>query len=199
MAGGVLGRLDLRPPEDLDTGKTRLMGPPADAMKYIQSQGLTLAGAPRSGYRGEMPSTITSLDDEELGDILNNLSAWCAFIESELAKASIQQDAAKAHLDFTKARVRIALKADEDGKKLTSQDKNDRVETDPRVVEAKSSDLYASSLYILTRTMRDKAQRDWETVSRRITQRGQEVQRIGRETNVAGIPMQTGRSFVRRG
>lgn len=195
---GALGRLDLRPPEDIERGKALLTTPPGAALEYLHSRGLDLAAPPRSGYKGEMPAVLTSLDDEMLGNLLNDLSAWCAFVESELARATTERDAATEHLDFVRARVRLGLKLDEDGKKLTVQDKNDRVETDPRVVEAASRELYIESVYTLTRVIRDRAQRDWDTVSRRITQRGQEVERFKREANVAGIPVTGSRSFVRR-
>lgn len=183
---GALGRLDLIPPEDLAVGSRRL-NVYEDALRAITERGLSLAGPPR-GYKGEMPQELTSLDDEHLGDLLNNLSAWCAFVECELAKAAASKESAQANLDFIQARVRMALRSDSEGRKLTVQDKNDSVTTDPRVVEAQSQALFRDHVYTLTKTLRDKSQRDWETVSRRITQRGQEVERMKRESNVAGVP-----------
>jgi hypothetical protein len=69
--------------------------------------------------------------------------------------------------------------------------------TDPRFNEAKSRVLYTEAVYKLTKTIRDKAQRNWETISRRITQRGQEIDRMKRESNVAGVPIMAGRAFRR--
>jgi len=196
---GSLGTIEARPPEELDTGAKRL-DVYQDALTQVQSRGIIAPSLPTSGYRGEMPQDITSLDDNDLGDLLNNLSQYTGYVESELAQAQAKLDSAKAQFDFTYARVRIGVKMSMEGR-LTDRDKTDLVVTDPRVVEAQARVLYSESVYRLTRTIREQAQRNWETVSRRITQRGQEVERMKREHNVAGItgPPQTGRFFRRPG
>lgn len=195
---GSIGAIEIRPPEELDTGAKRL-DVFQDALAQVQGRGILAPTLPGSGYRGEMPQDLTSLDDDDLGDLLNNLSQYTGFVESELAQAHAKLDSAKAQFDFTYARVRIGVKTMIEGR-LTDRDKTDLVVTDPRVVEAQARVLYAESIYRLTRTIREQAQRNWETVSRRITQRGQEVERMKRDHNVAGIQMQpqTGNRFYRR-
>ena len=191
------GTLELRPPEELDTGAKRL-DVYQDALTQVQSRGIIAPTLPSSGYRGEMPQDLTSLDDDDLGDLLNNLSQYTGYVESELAQAQAKLDSAKAQFDFTYARVRIGVKSSAEGR-ITDRDKTDLVITDPRVVEAQARVLYSESIYRLTKTIRDQAQRNWETASRRITQRGQEVERMKREHNVGGIqaPHQQGRFFKR--
>jgi hypothetical protein len=195
---GVLGNIRLAPPEDLDVIRKRLTVHD-DAMQSIVKMGLVPAGPPISGYKGEMPRELSSLDDEQLGDLLNDLSAWCDFIDAAHSDAVTVHREAEEILSSTRASVRIKLKADEDGKKLTVQDKNDYVELDPDVVTARSSELYAFTRLTVLRQMREAGQKKWETVSRRITQRGQEVERNKRGENVAGVPMAATRGFVRRG
>lgn len=194
---GSLGRLDLLPPEDLDIIHDGLTTAYQDAAKALLGRGIDTAGPPQ-GFHGEMPANLTSLDDGRVGDLLNQLSAWCGYLDVELSKASATKHQAEAHLTTTRARIRLSLKADEEGKKLTGPDKDDRVECDPRVVEATRQELYYYTYYIILRGVRDEAQKNWETVSRRITQRGQEVGRMRRDVGVAGIPVSGGRSFVRR-
>ena len=193
---GSLGSIELRPPEELAFGAKRL-DVYQDALTQVQSRGIIAPTLPSSGYKGEMPQDLTGLDDDDLGDLLNNLSQYTGYVESELAQAQAKLDSAKAQFEFTYARVRIGVKLSVEGR-LTDRDKTDLVITDPRVVEAQAKVLFTESIYRLTRTIRDQAQRNWETVSRRITQRGQEVERMKREHNVAGIQApQTGRFFRR--
>ena len=194
---GALGNIDIQPPEDLETGARRL-DVYQDAMMQVQSRGILPPGLPGSGYRGEMPRDLTSLDDDELGELLNNLSQFTGYVESELAQAQSKLDAAKSRLDFIYASIRLGVKANAEGR-LTERDKTDLVITNPRVVLAQQDILYTETIYRLTRTVKEQAQRNWETVSRRITQRGQEIERMKRDHNVAGIPgiPQGGRHFNR--
>lgn len=190
---GTLGRIDLMQPEDLDSGQQKL-GMFSAAVQEMTNRGLVFPAHPGQ-YVGQMPSDLTSLTDEQLGNYLNMAGAWCAYVEAELAKAAAAKDCAVSELEFVKARVRIAIKAHDD-KKLTAKDKDDLVTTDPRVVVSISKALYTDAIYIMTKALRDKSQRDWETISRRITQRGQEIERMRRQVNVEGIPLQ-GRTFRR--
>src|SRR5258708_7811118 len=111
-----LGKVDLQPPEDLNTGDKQLEVA-TDAQRYIITNGLVFPTAPES-YTGEMPNNITSLTDAQLGDLLNRQSMWCSFVDTELAKADANLAEAKARLEFIRSRVRIMLKMDSDQKKL---------------------------------------------------------------------------------
>jgi hypothetical protein len=193
---GSLARVVLEPAATLEEGSAAL-NVTQQALAYITQSGLPLPSVSITQYRGEMPPDITMLDDGTLGQLLNETGQWCSFLDFQLAQADANREDAKANLTFVKARIRIAIKNTEEGKKYTVQDKNDIMDTDPRVVAAQSRSLYCEAVYQLTKSIRDRAQRSWETVSRRITQRGQEVERMRRESNVAGIPA-TGRTFNRR-
>lgn len=183
----TLGRVGFEQPEDFETGVKKL-DPTQDAFLTLAQKGILLAGPPNNNYKGEMPQSLTSLDDERLGDLLNDLARWCGFIEEELAKAINERNAAQHQLEFIEATVRTAIRSDEHARKLTVQDKNDLVACDRRVVDAKSRLLYTETVYALTRTVLNTAQRNWDTASRRITQRGQDIERMKRETSVAGVP-----------
>jgi hypothetical protein len=193
---GSLGKMDLRQPTDPETGMKQL-DVYQDALAHVQSRGLQMPSLPTNEYRGQMPQVLTSLDDDELGDLLNNLSQYCGYVENELSGAQTKLDTAKAQYEFLYSRIRVGVKASVEGK-MTDRDRTDLVVTDPRIVEAQRNVLYAEATYRLTRNIRDQTQRNWDTVSRRITQRGQEVERMRRENNVAGVPAQ-GRTFRRPG
>lgn len=183
-----LGKITTLEPEDLEVGSKKLNIAEA-AITAVEQRGLRFPVPPSSGFKGEMPAELTSLDDEDLGDLLNNVGEWCGFVDKELATSAIHRASAQADLVFIQARIRIAIKSD-DSKKVTVSDKDDMMETDPRVIEAKGKVLYTEAVYQLTKTIRDGAQRSWDTVSRRITQRGQAIERMKRETNVAGMKQQ---------
>lgn len=200
MAGntGTLGQIERLEPESLDTGVGALQVS-EDAIRRVVELGLPMPQLSADGYRGEMPAELTSLDDEGLGDLLSKLSTFIGYVDSETTKANIAFRASEAKLDFVKARVRIGLKAMVATLgRLTTKDKDDIIETDPRVVDARSEALYTESVFLLSRSILKKAERDWDTVSRRITQRGQEVERMKRESNLAGVP-QSARTFRRPG
>jgi hypothetical protein len=200
MAGntGTLGQLERLEPEPLDSG-TAAFQVQADATKYVMELGLPMPQLSADGYRGEMPVELTSLDDEKLGDLLARLSTFIGYADTKVTEANIACKAAEARLDFVKARVRIGLKAMAANLgRLTTKDKDDIIETDPRVIDARSDALYTESIYLLSRSILKKSERDWDTVSRRITQRGQEVERMKREGNIAGVP-QAARTFRRPG
>lgn len=194
---GSLGRLNERPSEELEVGKTKLWVYD-DAVQEIQRKGIVLPSSAVAGFHGEMPQDITSLDDNDLGDLLSKTSEYCGYVEAELAKAKTALNSATARLEFVKAKVRLQVKANATGR-LTNSDKNDLVTTDVDVVHAASVALYHEAIYDLTKTTCNRAQRNWETISRRITQRGQEVERMRRETNVAGVPAHASRTFRRPG
>lgn len=197
---GSLGRLDISEPEDLTIGSRRL-SISGDATKAVLDKGLQFP-ALTGTFRGDLPVDITQLDDDALGDLLGKIADYCSYVDVELAKADNARKESEAQWEFVQARVRLGLRtvksfANDPGQKLTVKDKDDMVCTDPRVVEAKSRHLYTEAVYVLTKTILRKAERNWETVSRRITQRGQDVERMKRETNVANIP-QPGHRFARR-
>lgn len=193
---GALGPLNLMPPEDIGRIDSALSTSVQSALEELQKRGLTAARPPEN-FHGEMPNDLTSLDDEGIGDLLNNLSRYTGYLDTQLSIANAYLRQAEEHVKKSRARIRLTFKVDEEGKKLAVPDKDDRVEADPRIVEATRREIYYFTFYTVLKSMRDEAQRNWETVSRRITQRGQEVGRIRREGNVAGAPLQ-GRTFVRR-
>jgi|SRR6267154_447122 len=145
-----------------------------------------------------LPNDLTTLSDNDLGNLLSTLGQWVGYIDQQLANTDSERKSADAYLTFIQARVRIEIKQHSTEKRLTTQDKNDMMETNPTVVDAKDKSMFWESTYRLTKSLRDSVQLAWETVSRRITQRGQEVDRMRRETNVAGMPS-AARTFHRPG
>ena len=193
---GTLGKVDLQDTIEPQEGMVKL-DVYKDALAHVESSGLALPALPSNGYKGFMPQDITSLEDDELGDLLNNLSQYCGYIDVELSIAQTKMDIAKSQYEHMYSNTRLRVKAAAEGK-MTDRDRTDMVITNRNVVTAQAEMLYEETIYRLTRNIRDQVQRSWETVSRRITQRGQEIDRMKRENSVAGIPA-SGRTFRRPG
>lgn len=169
---------------------TQKMNVVQSALNTMASAGLMLPSNPNNDSAGDLPRDLTLLDDEALGDLLGKISAYTGFVDAQLALYSVQKQSAEATLDSVSATVRLEIRHNQAAMskgKLHTKDKDDLVLTDQRFIDAKSNALYWESLYVLTRTVLNKAQRNWDTVSRRITQRGQEVERSKREVNVGAI------------
>ncbi len=137
-------------------------------------------------YRGELPHDLTALTDDHLGYYLGMLSEWNAFVQFQLAEADSQLTCSKAKLVTTEANLRMSYKFDEADKKRTSQEKDDCVHSDVRFIEANSNVIYWETIYRYIKAIAFSAEQAFSAVSRRITQRGQEVDRNRRDGNING-------------
>lgn len=184
---GSLPKINQNPVEDLVAGATKLDQFQA-AVQQAQQEGLIEAPKPTI-YNGDLPDNLTDLDDDDLGDLLNKQSQWCGWVELVLARTTAAKNTAIVREEFIRAKIRSTLKAEAraEGKKLTVQDLNDSLEITQSVVEATAQRVRCENLFLLVKAHNARAQLGWDTISRRITQRGQEVERMKRESNVAGM------------
>lgn len=180
----------LMQPAPMETADT-FMNMPVAAAEDIARRGLYLPSNPGAPF--QIPQHLASLDDRALGDVLNQANIWCGYVESELAQAKTFRDAAETRRDFIRAKVRMQVRAGAE-KKLSNPDKDDNVETDPRVAQAENDLLFHEARYAYIKVLVNNAQRDWDTISRHITQRGQEIDRHRRGDNVGQtqVPMHSG-------
>lgn len=135
-------------------------------------------------FTGQLPHDLTKCTDDQLGDLLTSIARWQEFVETDLAAAHMNFKKAQARMEHVEALLRVAYRNDELGKKRTEQERKDVIKSDRRYVEAQSQLLYYETIYRLTNAVAESANRNWETVSRRITQRQQEIERGKREWNV---------------
>ena len=194
---GALGKIDFRAPDD-PTLETKKLNVYEDAMAAVTSWGLTTPKPMMNGYNGGLPNDLTALDDESLGDLLSNLSQYIGYVESRLAQSDVNKGESESHLEFVKSKIRLGLRAAIGEGRVTAQDKTDAMVADERFKEAEKRAQYCDAIYKITKNIRDTAQRNWETVSRQITLRGQGVERMRREGNVVGVPVM-GNRFKRPG
>lgn len=194
---GTLDNIVLDTPAPIETAE-RGFHRQNEVLQYVHTTlGIPISNQPGASIMA-LPSDLTSMRDEQLGDLLNSYGQWAAFIDYRLACVDGERQSAEAYLLYIQARIRIEIKARPGTEKRTVSDKNDIMETNQKVIEAKNKALFWEATYRLTKSVRDGVQLAWETVSRRITQRGQEVDRMRRETNVSGVTAPV-RSFRRLG
>lgn len=189
MAG--YGSLSLIAPASLEEGQAQL-SVTQQAMQYVTDCGFHFPDLPQQNYRGVMPSDISHLNDEQLGILLSEIAAWASYGATKLSIAKQACNEAESKLNFIKCRIRIAVRSSEEYRKLSNPDKDDLVGADPRVLEAERTFRFYEAVHDYTKELMSAAQRDWDTVSRHITQRGQETERNRRGENVGSIPVMSG-------
>ncbi len=144
----------------------------------------TLQGA--VPYRGELPPDITSLTDDQLGTYMGLLSEWNSYVQFQLAEADANLTQAKAALALTEAKLRVMHRLDDEGKKRSNPERDDYVQSEKAFVEANSLVIYWDTVWRFTRAIAWNAEHAFSTISRRITQRGQDIERQRREGGVTG-------------
>lgn len=143
-------------------------------------------------YQGHIPPNLPELTDTELGHLLGLLTEWNSYVQDQLAQASVQFAKAKSILEHVEAKLRIAYQEDPDThKKRSNPERDDYMITDRRYIDAKSNVIYWDTLYTTMRAIANSAEQGFSAVSRRITQRGQEIDRGNRTggTNIPAGPM----------
>jgi len=135
-------------------------------------------------YQGELPQSLTTLTDEQLGELLNSIARWQEFVQTDLAAAQMSYDNAQIQLEQIEAQLRMIYKYDEGNKKRTEQERKDLMVVDRRYAEARARLFYYECVYRIIKALAHAADKKWDTVSRRITQRQQEIDRGRREVSV---------------
>lgn len=135
-------------------------------------------------YQGDIPQDLTVLSDQDLGHYLSLLSLWINYVGTQMSLARMEKTIAEAQLEFTKATIRLSYKRDEEGKKRTGPEREDMVHCDRRYVEANRTYIFLESFAALIEVVYKSAEQNYNAVSRRITQRGQDTDRGTRGQSV---------------
>jgi len=163
------------------------------AAQAVISKGFVFPAIPQNQkYHGVLPSNLIFLDDNSLGDLLGEIATWCNYANSELAKARAARDESEEKMKSVVSRLRLNVKMVTEGRKPSNPEMDDIVNSDQRTIDVKRNYLFCLAVYDYTKQLVDAAQRDWETVSRRITQRGQEIERHKRTEGAGTVPVMAG-------
>lgn len=165
------------------------------ALQLLHSKGFTQPVPPvyqtQAGthpYQGSIPTNLPDLNDDQLGSYMGLLTEWNGYVQYQLAEADVQYSKVKAILEHVEAKLRIAFGRDEDDKKRSNPERDDYMKSDRRYLEANSNVIYWETLYTHIKAIANSAEQAFAAVSRRITQRGQEIDRGNRGGTVQNIP-----------
>jgi hypothetical protein len=126
------------------------------------------------------------------------LSLWINYVGVQMAVARMERTISRHQLEFTEATIRLSYKRDEEGKKRTTQERDDMVRCDRRFIEANRTHVYLESFASLIEVVYKSAEQNFNAISRRITQRGQDHDRSNRGQHVNNIPNGGAPLFPRR-
>jgi hypothetical protein len=138
-------------------------------------------------YNGYLPSDLTQIDDNGLGWYLGMLSGWLEYVQQQLAEASAGMTVANAKLEFANATLLMIHKKDHLDKKRPEPERKAMVLIDRRYVEAQAEAMYHETYYRYVNAIFKAADQNYTAVSRRITQRQQDIERQKRSTGVGNI------------
>lgn len=188
-----MSNLTLKPEISLAEGLELYESKMASALANINQKGFVSPAPPQVAtaagpqyFRGELPTDVTALTDDQLGTFMGLLSAWNDYVQHQLAEADTQLSKAKSSQALVEANLRIMYQKDAEGKKRSNPERDDYVGIDRRFIDAQSSTLYWETMWRYTKAVANAAEQSFNTISRRITQRGQEVDRGRREGNAGG-------------
>lgn len=137
-------------------------------------------------YDGKLPHNLTDLNDNELGYWLGMVTEYQHYVNWCVAEAQMNRNSSTKELDMVSAKLRLSYKYDENGKKRTEQERDDMMTLDGRFVEAQSRALYYEGYHRFVQMIQKNADQTYNAISRRITQRGQDLERERRASNIQG-------------
>jgi hypothetical protein len=153
-------------------------------------------GGAQVPYRGELPRDLTALTDQQLGMYMGLLTEWGNYIMFQFAESECELLLAKEELSLVNCKLRLLYLKDPDDKKRSNPERDDYVGGDRRYLEVNSRYIYCQAKHNYLKVMVKAAEASYAAVSRRVTQRGQEIEKQGRNGNVgAGGNLPAGSFF----
>lgn len=137
-------------------------------------------------YNGYIPADLTSLTDDQLGQYLGLLSGWLDYVQQELAAAQGASRVADSKLEFINAHL-LMIHKKEGEKKRPEPERKAMVLIDRRYVEAQSEAIYHETFFRHVKAIASSADQNYSAISRRISQRQQDVERQKRGNGVGNL------------
>ncbi len=137
-------------------------------------------------YNGYVPPDLTQLDDNTLGWYLGMISAWLDYVQQQLAASYRDMTTSTAQLEFVNAHLLMIHKR-EGEKKRPEPERKAMVLIDRRYVEAQAEAIYFETYYRCVKAIATAAEQNYAAISRRISQRQQDIERQKRTTGIGNI------------
>lgn len=123
-----------------------------------------------------LPSDITTIDSEELGELFTRLTAWTDYINSQLTMAQLEERAALKKKDFNENTMLIKrMGAQVKGERITAVKAEISIHPDIVALDNDYEEKYAYRK--LVEMLLTNHERDLSLVSREITRRSNEYRR----------------------
>lgn len=123
-----------------------------------------------------LPSDITTIDSEELGELFTRLTAWTDYINSQLTMAQLEERAALKKKDFTENTMLIKrMGAQVKGERITAIKAEVSIHPDIVALDNDYEEKYAYRK--LVEMLLTNHERDLSLVSREITRRSNDYRR----------------------
>ena len=128
------------------------------------------------GEQVHLPSDITSIDSEELGELFTRLTAWTDYINSQLTMAQLEERAALKKREFVENTLLIKrMGAQVKGERVTTVKAEIAVNDEVVALDNDYEEKYAYRK--LVEMLLTNHERDLSLVSREITRRSNEYRR----------------------
>jgi hypothetical protein len=151
------------------------------ALDKFQDWGLTFRKP--SENQVELPSDITMLNSEELGEIFTRITAWTDYIASQLVHAQLDERAAQKVLEYNENLMLV--------KRLGSGTRGERVTTvkaeiaiDENIVQLSNQYEEKYAYRKLVEMLLHNHERDLSLVSREITRRSNDSRALRKEYGI---------------
>jgi hypothetical protein len=182
---------------NIDTGVTLEEGLPQYEMQAAIGQQLTNKGFTQPAqptvrteggaivvFDGKVPANLQDMTDNDLGFWLGLTTEYLHYVNWCLAEAQMNRNAAEKEMNMVSAKLFLSYKHDENGKKCIEKEREAKMEVDSRFVEAQSRALYFEGYHRFIQAIQKGAEQTYNAISRRITQRGQDLERDRRTGGV---------------
>jgi hypothetical protein len=144
------------------------------AMEQFNAWGLTFQRP--EGDQVSLPSDITDISSEQLGQLFTKLTAWTDYISSQLALAQLEERTALRKKDFLENTLLIKrMGAQVKGERITAV--KAEISINPEVVELDNSYEEKYAYRKLVEMMLTNHERDLSLVSREITRRSNDLRK----------------------
>lgn len=143
------------------------------AMSFVVEKSLPIPKhwGPEKLEELEFPSDLTNLTMAQLGKLMGHWTEVIAYINFEVAKADIEQSAAKNQLDFQRKKYYLELGADPE-KSYTEKEKEARIVADEEMARLLLRFEYAKARFTLLRALAGSYQKYYTALSRELSRRG---------------------------
>lgn len=152
-----------------------------EAFTIVENLGIAISN--RKGEGPGMPDDITSIDDQELGEFLNKQTQWAGFLSQKLAEYESYLNVLQNEFEFVQAYLHSEYLKEDDAKRTKVTERKEIIKTDKRYIHLNRKKLVYEVVCNVIKANLNATNNNWVNLSRQITLKGQDEQRLIRNNN----------------